>query len=456
MCAADTGADAVSDPSQANAGEAPEAPTGVPDETPSGSTGAPPSPPTTTEPPPSTTVPAAPATTTSTPSPSTTVPPPSTSSTTTPTPSTSAPSTTSTTAPPAEPVEPPTAEAAGTEVIPVVAITEDTSGNLEVETDDVADLAEAAEFFDGLDDATHDVVATDVDEVVSVVADPLRSQQYALNNVSFEAAWSCSGTTDGSGVVIAVVDTGVMGNHPDLNGKVQVGFDAIANVAGGNNDPNGHGTHVAGIAAAYANNGAGIHGGAPGAEIMPIKVLGASGSGWSSDVAQGIIWAADNGAHVINLSLGGGYSSVSHTAVQYAVGKGVVVVAAAGNSGRSGSPPSYPGALSETIAVGATDAGNNHPSFSNVGSYLDLSAPGVSILSTTNDGSYGNKTGTSMATPYVAAAAAIVRSASAGCTVAQVQAALEATADDLGAPGHDSTYGHGLIDPLDALATLSC
>jgi serine protease len=239
---------------------------------------------------------------------------------------------------------------------------------------------------------------------------------------------------------------------------VLAGTDYVAPGGDGSADEDGHGTHVAGIIGATANNAAGIAGLARGVAILPVRVLDGNGSGWNSDIAKGIVYAADRGAAVINLSLGSTSASATvRDAVAYANSKGSVVVAAAGNSRSSGSPTSYPAAFPNVIGVGATDSTNRVASFSNAGSYVDVAAPGVKILSTVPATGYANLSGTSMATPYVAAAAALLRAAKPAATTAQVAAALQSTAVDLGAAGRDNDFGYGLIDPQAALCSLvSC
>jgi subtilisin family serine protease len=198
--------------------------------------------------------------------------------------------------------------------------------------------------------------------------------------------------------------------------------------------------------AANANNATGITGAAPGVDILPVKVLCADGAGVSSDVAEGINWAVDNGADVVNLSLGGSYTQSIDLAVRYARSHGVVVVAAAGN----GEPnPSYPAALTQAIAVGATDSGDAIAKFSNQGAYVDLAAPGVGILSTWANGGYAAKNGTSMASPHVAAAVALVLAARPQWDTDPVAACTQLirTALDLGAPGRDDAFGYGRIRP---------
>jgi subtilisin family serine protease len=306
------------------------------------------------------------------------------------------------------------------------------------------------------------VLSSEQDESVRLLStnDALRPQQWAFNAVGFESAW---GLSTGSGIKVAVVDTGVLGTHEDLAGSVVAGTDLASDAAkydparNGEVDPAGHGTHVAGIIAAHANNGVGIAGAAPGAKIMPVRVLDASGSGSSSDVAEGIIWAADHGARVINLSLGGGPSPGMQIAMQYARSKQVVTFAAAGNSYQDGNQPTYPAAYPEAVAVGAIDSGMHHASFSNTGSYLDVVAPGDLIWSTYGQGrsQYALMSGTSMATPYATATAALVLGEKPSLSANDLVHAIESSATDLGAPGHDNTFGSGLINPRGALLAAS-
>jgi len=285
--------------------------------------------------------------------------------------------------------------------------------------------------------------------------DPMRSQQWALDHAGFESVWS---TTNGSGVVVAVVDTGVAAGHPDLAGQVLPGYQKWTDSASGISydttmdpsfDNNGHGTHVAGIIAALANNGVGVAGAAPGVKILPVKVLNANGAGWDADVAFGINWAVAHGANVINLSLGGASSTAIRDAIDNAVANNVIVFAAAGNSG-SGGAASYPGADASAVGVASVAWASGalaRSSFSTTGSYVDLAAPGSGILSTYPLSGYATMSGTSMATPYAAAAGALLRAEHLGWTVAQVRDRLLTTADDLGASGRDSEYGCGFIDP---------
>lgn len=314
-------------------------------------------------------------------------------------------------------------------------------------------------------------------------ADMRSNLPVAEANVNFPGAYGPKLTqglqahakTTGQGQVIAIVDTGVDLKHPDLAQRMVAGTNTV-DARGTANDDQGHGTNVAGIAAADNNAQAGITGMAPGAKIMPIKVLGADGSGSDASVAEGIRWAADHGATVINLSLGGpSASQTGADAVKYALSKGVVVVAAMGNNGTG--QKSYPAAYPGVLSVGATDINDKVTSFSQYGTWISVTAPGYSILSTypthrvsSNDDYEANKaayekngmrltqkyayvTGTSQATPHVAGLAALVRAANPGLSPAQVKSKIEGAAvKTKGMTGaFDTHYGHGRIDALKAL-----
>ena len=279
--------------------------------------------------------------------------------------------------------------------------------------------------------------------------DTLRPQQWALDRLQAESAWTRS---RGAGVTVAVVDTGIA-VHPDLGGSFVPGKD-FALGGDGRNDGHGHGTHVAGIIAATPDNSLGVAGLAPDVKLMPVKVLDNNGSGYSSAVSNGIIWATDHGADIISMSLGGGYDSGQGVAVAYAISRGVIVIAAAGNGRASGSPVAYPGAFPGVVAVSATQSDNLIASYSNQGDYVDIAAPGTAIYSTVPSG-YASWSGTSMATPYVSAAAALVLSrARALSVVVNVPELLMSTADDLGPVGVDPDFGAGLVDPVAALDAL--
>ncbi len=272
-------------------------------------------------------------------------------------------------------------------------------------------------------------------EAVGEPNDPDFDRQWGLHKVEAAAAWDV--TTGSAGVSIAILDTGVDQSHPDLKGKIvrNVNFTNSSTV----DDIHGHGTHVAGIAAASTNNAIGVAGMGYDSTIMNVKVLSDSGSGYYSWVASGITWAADNGAQVINMSLGGTVSSrVLEDAVNYAWDKGVVVVGAAGNNGNS--TLFYPAAYANCMAVAATDRYDNKPSWSNHGEWVDVAAPGVGIYSTVNGDRYGNKSGTSMASPFVAGLAGLVftmvtDSNSNGRLNDEVRARIESACDDIGVEG---------------------
>ncbi|WHY73170.1 S8 family peptidase [Fictibacillus enclensis] len=269
------------------------------------------------------------------------------------------------------------------------------------------------------------------------------SYQYAPQKVGAQSAWDV--TKGSSSVKVAIVDTGVDYNHPDLAGKVIKGYDYVDN----DSDPmdlNEHGTHCAGIAAAVTNNSRGIAGMAPNVSVLAVRVLDANGSGSLDDVASGIRYAADQGAKVISLSLGGPSSaSTLQSAVSYAASKGSVVVAAAGNE--STSAPSYPAYYSSAIAVAATDQNDRLASFSNYGSWVDVAAPGVNILSTIPGGNYAYLSGTSMATPLVAGVAGLL--ASQGRSASQIRSAIENTADKISGTG--TYFSKGRVNAANAV-----
>ena len=268
--------------------------------------------------------------------------------------------------------------------------------------------------------------------------DPRFEEQWGLRKTGFESAWS---RTRGSGARIAVVDTGAAVGHLDLESKIALAYD-FRNEDGTVEDPNGHGTHVAGIAAAMTGNEKGVAGGCPNCKLLIAKVLGSGGRGSAADIAEGIIWSADKGAQAINISLGGEQSARTlKEAVDYATRRGAVVVAAAGNSGTN--RLEYPAAYSDVIAVAATNEEDRQAWFSNRGDWVDVAAPGVRILSTV-PGGYRSWSGTSMATPHVSALAGLL--ASHGRLPAGIKKRIFGTAVDLEPDGRDAYYGHGRID----------
>ena len=269
--------------------------------------------------------------------------------------------------------------------------------------------------------------------------DPNWGLQYGLVNIRAPQGWDLG--TGSTAVTIAIVDSGVDYGHPDLAGKLRPGYDFV-NSDNNPQDDNGHGTHVAGIAAASSNNATGIAGVSWGARIMPVKVLNASGGGTYANTADGVIWAVDHGAQVINLSLGGtGPASILADAINYAHGKGAVVVAAAGNAGNNF--VLYPARYPNVIAVARTD-GANHWNHSNYGPEIDLSAPGLSIFSTVIGG-YEYKSGSSMSTGFVSGLAAILMGIPGNASPDRIETQMESTALDIEYPGWDEYTGAGLI-----------
>ncbi|MBL9119200.1 MAG: S8 family serine peptidase [Phycisphaerae bacterium] len=256
--------------------------------------------------------------------------------------------------------------------------------------------------------------------------------------------------TGTNAITVAIIDTGVSNSHPDLSPKLVSGWNTISdNTSTDDSFLISHGSHCAGIAAAASNNGIGVAGVSWGAKVMPVKVLTFIGSGVEGDVADGIKWAADHGAHVGSMSLGfPGASTVIEDAVNYATDAGMLIVAASGNTPGAviGAPAKYPAVL----AVGATDNKDLVASFTTTGPELDVSAPGVDVYSCWdvlfNANTYVYESGTSMACPHVAGLAALVWSANPELTNLEVREIIEATAEDKGAAGWDPIYGHGRVN----------
>lgn len=295
-----------------------------------------------------------------------------------------------------------------------------------------------------LESFTQDLNAeVETDIPVKMFADTI---DWGITRIGADKVWS---TGTGAGVKIAIVDTGIQINHPDLVNNIVTGYDFVNNDSDANDD-NGHGTHVAGLASASFNQ-AGVIGVSHSSKLMPIKVLNAQGYGYLSDVAKGVYFATDNGARVINLSLGSPTDSlVLKDAVNYAANKGVLVIAAAGNDG--GSPCSYPAAYSNAICVVAIDSRNLLASFSNIGG--ELAAPGVYNYSTYLGSTYRYLSGTSMATPHVSGAAALLFSICTTCSATDIRNLMRDTAIDLGEVGKDILFGYGLIDLTAAVSNL--
>jgi thermitase len=277
------------------------------------------------------------------------------------------------------------------------------------------------------------------------------SQVYGQTIVEAPHAWDLS--TGVTSTIIAIVDSGINREHPEFAGRVLAGHDFI----NGDDDPaddHGHGTHVAGIAAAALNNSQGSAGICPQCMILPVKVLDSGNKGTWGSVAAGIYYAVDQGARVINLSLGATVSSRTlEDAISYAETHDVLVVASAGNA--ASTTPYYPAAIPYVIAVGATTDSDVQWSLSNEGDHLDLSAPGYRIFSTYHDlqqsDGYVFMSGTSMASPFVTGLAGLLASFDPTLTGAEIYDIMITTADDLGEPGKDPLYGYGRVNVYQAL-----
>lgn len=273
------------------------------------------------------------------------------------------------------------------------------------------------------------------------------SQQWGMTKIKAPEAWNI--TKGSPSVTVAILDTGMDIDHPDLASKIVLSRNFTDSPT--DDDRNGHGSHTAGIAAAVTGNGVGVAGVGYNVRLINAKVLGDSGSGYYSSIINGIIWAADNGADVISMSIGGGSGSADmEDAINYAWNKGALVVAAAGNNGSSS--PSYPAYYQNSIAVGATDQNDNPYSFSNYGDWVDVAAPG-NAYSTYKDGGYVSMSGTSMATPFVSGLAGLVFSVAAdkngnGRTNDEVRDIIETTCDPVSATG----MGRGRINALKAVS----
>lgn len=280
--------------------------------------------------------------------------------------------------------------------------------------------------------------------------DPLFARQWGLENINAQAAWELARTSTRS-AKIAILDTGVNQTHPDLRGKVI--HHANLSDAPTAEDVHGHGTHVAGIAAAITNNGRGIAGMSyNAASIMNIKVLDDTGGGLSSDVAQGIIYATNRGANIINLSLGSEMSNETlRNAVRYAANNGVLLVGAAGNNGSD--TMNYPAAYDDVLSVAATNQNNELAEFSNYGSWVDVAAPGEDILSTFSGESvqsssqYRVASGTSQATPFISGLAGLLKASNPALTKGQIRTVIQRSS----IPVSPGTIRFGKVDAMKAI-----
>ncbi|MFF4057926.1 type VII secretion-associated serine protease mycosin [Streptomyces sp. NPDC001668] len=296
-------------------------------------------------------------------------------------------------------------------------------------------------------------------------ADGIRAKQWALDAMHTQQAWQ---TTKGAGVTVAVLDTGVENDHPDLVGNVLTGKDMIGfGAVRGQRAWARHGTAMAGIIAGHGHgvgNGDGVMGIAPEAKILPVRVILEDGdpartkarNTRGNALAEGIRWAADHGADVINLSLGDDSASAhpeagEDDAVQYALKKGAVVVASAGNGGEKGDHISYPAAYPGVIAATAVDKFGTRASFSTRRWYATVAAPGDDVVIADPDHKYYEGWGTSAASAFVSGAVALVKAAHPDLTPAQIKRLLEDTARNAPAGGRDDSRGFGFIDPAAAL-----
>jgi type VII secretion-associated serine protease mycosin len=291
-----------------------------------------------------------------------------------------------------------------------------------------------------------------VRRIAAVPDDPLfRSRQPYLRALQLPRAWS---VTRGSRALrVAILDTGVDRDHPDLAPRLLRGA-GFAGRRGGARDRHGHGTMVAGVAAGVTDNARGIAGAAWHASILPVRVLGRDGTGTDAEIAAGITWAADHGADVINLSLGGpGASGALDEAVRYALARDVVVVAAAGN--RRSDERFFPAAFPGVLAVSATGPRGTFAWFSSYGGWVDVAAPGLDIAAPARTpggrGRYARGRGTSFAAPLVSGVALLLRARHPDWTARMVVERLRATARDAGPPGFDRYYGSGGVDAYAAL-----
>ncbi len=299
-----------------------------------------------------------------------------------------------------------------------------------------------------------------VEKDVKVPAQAINPIDWGVARMKADKVWNAPGGSTGKGVKVAVIDSGIQRDHPDLAANLKGGISFMPGSPDQWDDEHGHGTEVAGLIAA-ANNDIGYVGVAPEASLYAVKVMGKDGLAATSDFISGIYWAADNGMNVANLSLGVYMDPTIYSktigeetaAVNYAYAHGVVLVASSGNSGTVPDCDRvvYPAAIDNVIAVGATYPDNTIASFSCHGPEVDLVAPGLYNWAPGLGGSYGQHSGTSVASPFVAGVAALIKAKNPQFTPAQVRERLESTAVDLGNTGKDNYYGYGLVNAYDAI-----
>ena len=281
--------------------------------------------------------------------------------------------------------------------------------------------------------------------------DPSFPTMYGLDKIDAPEGWTTAfGPTSfpsTGGIRVGVVDTGIDRSHADLGSKVKACAQALTNLGilqnGTCNDDHGHGTHTAGTIAAVTNNGVGVAGVAPNADLAICKALNVAGSGFTTDIVKCINWLrTTGGARIISMSIGGGTTTTMNNELSAASAAGVLLIAAAGNDGNA--TLNYPAAHPAVVSVAATDQHDAKASFSNCNADVEIAAPGVSILSTV-PGGYGTMSGTSMATPHVSGAAAVVMWQK-GLSASAVRSLLNSSSEDLGSAGRDSCFGFGRLN----------
>lgn len=287
------------------------------------------------------------------------------------------------------------------------------------------------------------------------VNDPGYKYEWYISATEVQKAWPL--VTQKKEIKVAVLDTGIDYNHPDLKNRIltDLGYNFINGTKNANDD-NGHGTHVSGIIASEANNNQGISGvaGSLNVKIIPLKVLNSKGEGQSDIIAKAIRYAADKGADIINMSFGANGQDVDiDSAVQYAISKGVFVVAAAGNEAVNAD--SYtPAGDKGVFTVAAVGSNLKRAYFSNYGSSVEVSSPGVSIISTIPGGKYQAWDGTSMATPIVSGIAAILKAQNPNLTPAQITSVLQSSAQKISSKARDPYIGSGVVNAYNAVKAL--